>query len=226
MLPHLHPIITETPIHAQITQNGYVYADKTLRKPITEVFAGGIVEVLEDYSEAVYKIKTTDHTGWVSAKLLLISPETPTDKSKPTPRQLESFVNAGGYKSPTNHLVLVDINRQKTHIFQGEQGNWVLAQSFCCSTGTNKSPTTRGIFTLTTRGDWFYSHRLHSGAKYWIRFNGHYLFHSTPMDEGGKPLAGENIVGEKRSNGCVRLLLPDIKWIYDNVPDGTVVVII
>ncbi|MDR2166909.1 MAG: L,D-transpeptidase, partial [Clostridiales bacterium] len=87
-------------------------------------------------------------------------------------------------------------------------------------------PTTRGIFALTDRGEWFYSYRLASGAKYWIRFNGNYLFHSTPMDQNKIPLPGEDIVGEKRSNGCIRLLLPDMKWIYENIPDNTAVVII
>jgi lipoprotein-anchoring transpeptidase ErfK/SrfK len=102
----------------------------------------------------------------------------------------------------------------------------VLVRSFDCSTGLNKSPTTRGQFALSDRGEWFYSYRLASGAKYWIRFNGQYLFHSIPMDENKIIIPGEDVVGQKSSNGCVRLLLDDIKWIYDNIPDGTIVVII
>jgi len=227
LMPSLHPVIEETPVLAEIVLNSQIYKDKTLRTPVGQVFAGDFVEVLEDYSGAVYRVFTTDGiTGWLSSKHLSIEAENPTDTSVLTPRQLEDFVNSNPYESPTKHLVLVDINRQKTHVFQGGAGEWVLQRSLDCSTGLNASPTTRGIFTLTERGDWFYSHRLVSGAKYWIRFNGHFLFHSIPMDKEGNLLPGEDVVGVKRSNGCVRLLLPDIKWIYENVADGTTVVII
>ena len=227
LMPSLHPVIEETPVVAQIVSNSNIYKDKTLRTPVGQVFAGDFVEVLEDYSGAVYRISGSDGiNGWLASKYLSIEAEKPTDTSVLTPGQLEGFVNSNAYESSTKHLVLVDINRQKTHVFQGSAGEWVLQKSFHCSTGLNTSPTTRGIFTLTERGDWFYSHRLVSGAKYWIRFNGHFLFHSIPMDEEGNLLPGEDVVGVKRSNGCVRLLLPDIKWIYENVTDGTTVVII
>jgi len=226
LLPSLHPAIIETPIYAQIVTDGDFYKDKTLRQAVGQVFVGDIVEVLEDYSGVVYRISTESSSGWIGAKFLLIEDELPTDTTILTPQQLEGFVNDGAYESRTKYLILVDINRQKTHVFQGEVGGWSLEKSFDCSTGLNTSPTTRGEFKLTERGEWFYSHRLSSGAKYWIRFNGHFLFHSTPMDEGRNLIAEENVVGEKRSSGCVRLLLPDIKWIYENVTDGTTVVII
>ena len=104
--------------------------------------------------------------------------------------------------------------------------NWSLLRSFDCSTGKNISPTTRGTFTVTDRGSWFYSERLASGAAHWLRFNEQYLFHSIPMDRHKSIIDGEDIVGEKRSSGCIRLMPEDAKWLYDNIPYGTTAIII
>ena len=226
--PALHPkqTIVESPIFAQVERESKIFRDKTLRQPIGNVAAGDVVEILEDYSAVVYKVAIHDLVGWMGKKNLNIPKEEPKDKSVLTKEELESFVNLQDYDSLTDYLLLTDINRQKTHAFKGEKGNWSLLESFDCSTGLNISPTTRGIFKLSDRGPWFYSHRLASGAKFWIRFNGNYLFHSIPMDKNQNILKDEDMVGEKRSNGCIRLLLPDIKWIYDNIPDGSTVVVI
>ena len=48
---------------------------------------------------------------------------------------------------------------------------------------------------------------------------------------GQSPLFSKNIipeeavVGVRMSNGCVRLLVEDMRWIYENIPDATAVVI-
>jgi len=227
LIPPLLPAINESPIHAEVIISCQIFSNKSLRKAVASLTAGEMVEILEDFSEKVYKVAMTDGTkGWIDARNIKIPPDIPTDKSVLPPAILEEFVNAKDYASKTNYLILVDIGRQKTHVFNNSANYWQLQKSFDCSTGQNTSPTTRGIFTFTDRGEWFYSHRLQSGAKYWIRFNGNYLFHSIPMDKNKKPLAGEDVVGTKLSNGCVRLTLPNIKWIYDNIPDGTTVVIL
>jgi len=222
------PTIQETPIIAEIIQVCNVYDDKDLNTAIGEVFAGAYVEILQDYSAKVYKIYAQSEglVGWVLACCLKIAPETPTDKSAVHPKQLESFVNSQNFVSKTNFLLLTDINRQKIHVFTVAGATWNHKKSFDCSTGLNISPTTRGTFIISERGPWFYSERLASGAKFWMRFNDQYLIHSIPMDKNQKPLPGENAVGQKLSNGCIRLLLPDAKWLYENIPDGSVIVII
>jgi hypothetical protein len=220
------PAITETPIYAKILEDTNIYRDRSLCIPIDKTSSGDIVEILEDYSKVVYKIAKDSTVGWVAAKHLKIPPDTLTDKTILTADILEDFVNTQGYESLTDYLILTDINRQKTHIFEGIQKNFILLKSFGCSTGLNVSPTTRGIFSLSDRGEWFYSYRLNSGARFWIRFNGHYLFHSIPMDINKDIIEGEDTVGQKSSSGCIRLLLPDIEWIFNNIPDATTVVII
>ena len=213
---------------AEVTTYCEVYNDRELTSTIGELAEGVMVEILEDFSAQVYKIadNSSNITGWVEEQYLKIPPEIPTDKSVMQPKQLESFVNSNGYISDTIFLLLADINRQKIHVFTSSNQKWKLKKSFDCSTGLNSSPTTRGNFVISERGPWFYSERLSSGAKFWMRFNGQYLIHSIPMDKNSIPIPGEDVVGEKRSNGCIRLLMNDTKWLYDNVPDGTAVIII
>ena len=220
--------IYEAPIMAEITADCKIYSDKTLNFPVGEVFAGQFVEILEDFSTEIYKVFDYDDgiSGWLAAEYLIIPPDTPTNKSILTRADLERFANDNNYSSRSNFLIITDINRQKTHVFIKNGGSWGLVRSFDCSTGINASPTTRGTFTISDRGTWFYSDRLASGAKYWLRFNGQYLYHSIPMDKHKNMLPGEDIVGEKRSSGCIRLMPDDAKWLFENIPSGTTVIII
>ena len=220
--------ITESPIMAEITTDCKIYSDKTLNFPVGELFAGQFVEILEDFSTEIYRVFDYDGSlsGWLATEYLIIPQDTPTDKSTLTRADLERFANNNNYTSHTNFLIITDINRQKTHIFIKNGSSWGLVRSFDCSTGINASPTTRGIFTISDRGTWFYSDRLASGAKYWLRFNGQYLYHSVPMDKRKNIIPGEDIVGEKRSSGCIRLMTDDAKWLFENIPSGTTAVII
>ena len=220
--------IQESPVIAEVSRDCKIYSDKTLGFPVGELYAGSFAEILEDFSMEVYRVieRNFGTIGWISADHLKIPPETPTDKSILSQAQLESFVNSGNYTSKTDFLILTNINRQKTHIFTGGHQNWMLLKTLDCSTGLNISPTTRGVFAIADRGSWFYSERLAAGASHWIRFNGQYLFHSIPMDKNQNIIPGEDIVGVKRSSGCIRLMPDDAKWLYDTVPDGSAVVVI
>jgi len=219
-------IIAPSPVMAEVQHDGHIYREHTLRVQIGTVQAGDVVEVLEDFSVEVYKVLTGDGArGWLAADKLNIPPDPPTDLTIPTPHQLEEYANQQGYASRSPHLLIVDVSRQKLYVFEGEAGAWRLTCTFACSTGMNISPTTRGTFRLTDRGDWFYSYRLESGAKYWIRFNNHYLLHTIPMDKNKNPIANEDVVGIRASNGCVRLMVDDMRWIYENIIDGTTIVI-
>ena len=40
-----------------------------------------------------------------------------------------------------------------------------------------------------------------------------------------KQVGSESNLGRKASHGCIRLKIDDAKWIYDNCPYGTTVVI-
>ena len=65
-------------------------------------------------------------------------------------------------------------------------------------------------------------------GQYATRITGHILFHSVPYAEKSKDslkYAAYNKLGKAASAGCIRLSVIDAKWIYDNCPKGTTVVI-
>lgn len=219
-------MVKPSAVFAEVTLDSYLYHEKEEKGGVTgKIHSGVLVEILQDYSTEWYKVKEnlTADAGWVKAECLKIPPDTPANKQLMTAWQLEEYVNYKGFKSDTKYLVFTDIDRQQTHIFKGSQGQWKLERSFFCATGKNESPTTRGTFKASDRGIWFYTERLGSGGKYWVRFNGAYLFHSIPMDRDKNII--DRTLGEKRSSGCVRLAVEDAKWIYENIPEDSAVVI-
>ena len=57
-----------------------------------------------------------------------------------------------------------------------------------------------------------------------MQFMGNYLFHSIPFAEDQETILDETL-GEPASHGCVRLDTEDAKWLYDNVLDGSKIII-
>lgn len=99
-------------------------------------------------------------------------------------------------------------------------------ESFICSTGTEEDGTPVGTFTIKERGQSFFSKTYQEGACYWTQFDGDYLFHSVPFDKNKTIDAVEAAkLGSRASHGCIRLSIENAKWIYDNIPKGTKVVI-
>ncbi|MGK0606634.1 L,D-transpeptidase [Enterococcus gilvus] len=122
--------------------------------------------------------------------------------------------------------VLVDTKKNRAYI---KNGNKVLYTMYC-STGSEKSPTPTGEFTIQERGEHFYNYQSGEGANYYVSFKDHgvYLFHSVPVDENGDYIESEASELGKSSNshGCVRLSVPDAKWFYENAIEGMKVEII
>lgn len=119
------------------------------------------------------------------------------------------------------YRIEVSIGDQKVHVYSGE----ALIKEWTVSTGVNNC-TPLGNFTTKQKGDWFFSEKYQQGGKWWVAFQGNYLFHSVPMD------LQQNVIPEEAeklgipvSHGCVRLEVDHAKWLYDNIPRGTTVVI-
>lgn len=99
-------------------------------------------------------------------------------------------------------------------------------RTFRASGGKVSSPTPLGTYYVYNRGYSFFNARLHEGAYYWVQFSGPFLFHSIPFDASGKIIDEEaEKLGRPASHGCVRLSLEDARWFYENVPNGTMIVI-
>lgn len=98
-------------------------------------------------------------------------------------------------------------------------------KAMICSTGGDKTPM--GTFKISSKYDFkalFYK----SYGQYCSRIYGSILFHSSgnnSLNKNDLNAADFNQLGEGVSHGCIRLTVEDAKWIYDNCPAGTEVVI-
>ena len=109
-------------------------------------------------------------------------------------------------------------------VFIHEDG--AIRHTFPCSGGTEETPSLTGCYFLQDRGESFYSPRWQEGALYWIRIRGQFLFHSLPRRQDGTLIEEEAAkLGQPASHGCIRLQDEDAKWLYDSIPDGTLVIL-
>lgn len=151
------------------------------------------------------------------------------DNAQPTSTSLlqnlnTETINTLNIESNTPYFVYVNLNNQKTYVYEGSSNNWTLEKEFDCSTGIETEATPKGVYTVTGRGDWFYSDQYEQGGKYWVQFWGDYLFHSLPYDESQSTIV-DYTLGVPASHGCIRLAVEDSKWLFDNMPDDTKVII-
>ncbi len=210
-------VIKSSEVIAQVPKGAVLY-DNIEGKAMEELLSGEKVEILKDRNAQWYYVKYRDKKGWIKAAALDI----PADKNTNTAVLSDSVIIEFAdreLKSRTNRFVWVDIDRQRVYVLKGENGSWNVERRIVCATGKNVTPTIRGLFETGDKGEWFYSERLKSGAMYWVRFEGSYLFHSVAMDKDRKITDG--VLGERRSSGCVRMSVSDAKWFYDNIETGT-----
>lgn len=151
--------------------------------------------------------------------------EEPTATPEPTPEPFIPTWNTDGIEG-FPYLVAVNRVTQTTTVYEKDAADnyTVPHSSMICSTGTH---TPIGEFRTTDQYTWRY---LEGGVygQYATRITGHILFHSVPyftQDKGDLETLEFNKLGTDASLGCVRLQIKDCKWIYDECPSGTPVVI-
>lgn len=124
----------------------------------------------------------------------------------------------------------ISVADQKVYAYKWVNGDYTeLARTMVCSTGTTKNPTPLGTFSAGGPcGKWYYFKKFNCWAQYAYRINGPILFHSvlySSKDESTLRQSSVNNLGSRASHGCVRLKVDDAKWIYNNCPAGTTVVV-
>ena len=132
------------------------------------------------------------------------------------------------YPDPAAHPDLsleVSLQDQRVYVRDGSQ----LLYTMYASTGMDDS-TPRGSFRIQNeRGDHFYNPGEGMGARYYTSFLNHgvFLFHSVPTDSKGSYIKEEaDMLGVRPgSHGCIRLTVPDARWIMQSVPTGTPVLV-
>lgn len=132
-----------------------------------------------------------------------------------------------GYVTYTKYgMKVLRVNRQKCVVTVYE--NNVPVKAMTCSVGLNGA-TPVGTFTVGEKKRWWVLNGPTTG-QYCTNFLPNYLFHSVPMSGTAQNPYNVsahkfNMLGQPASEGCIRLCVRDAKWIYDNVPSGSKVII-
>lgn len=125
-------------------------------------------------------------------------------------------------KESKNYTIKVNLGTNCTTIYD-KKGKAIKAM--ICSPST-ETPT--GTFYVPEKYRW---HEMIGNcyAQYCTRIAPQILFHSVwyykDGDKSTMSVAAYNVMGQKASHGCVRLLCKDAKWIYDHCAVGTKIVI-
>lgn len=126
---------------------------------------------------------------------------------------------------PMGNEIWVDVQLGEVHAVTVYQGRMPL-RHMIASGGREGNETPLGTFYTKDRGQSFWSARFGEGATYWVRLVNQILVHSVPKDVNWQTKAEEHQkLGLPASHGCIRLSEADAKWFYDNVPQGTMVII-
>lgn len=133
--------------------------------------------------------------------------------------------------APVPYRIRVDVTNQVTTVYglddAGEYTNVI--KHMICSTGTEKDPTAPGTYVLNgATSRWCYFPKWGTHAQYWTRIDAYNAFHSVIYKSANSMTLSEGSytgLGNRASHGCIRLLVEDAKWIYDNVGKGTEVIV-
>ena len=134
-----------------------------------------------------------------------------------------------------NFWIKVALLKNRTYLMSG---NKVIYTMYCSgglfhkdpNTGKMVSDTPTGTYQIQPeRGQSFFNNSLNEGANYWVSWkdNGVYLFHTVPTKKDGSynVLEAEKLGKQPASHGCIRLSVPDAKWMMQNLKVGTKVVV-
>jgi len=142
-----------------------------------------------------------------------------------TQHEKEVFVNAKGYSSNSQYLLWINRAYQHVNVFTGSKLNWKLEKSFLVGTGAPGTATPVGVTTVSYKSSAGWTTGTYTVRPVVGFYPGTgYAFHSRlcyPGTDNEYDYSG----GYPVSHGCVRMNKADVRWIYNNVPVGTTVVI-
>ncbi|NLI21544.1 MAG: L,D-transpeptidase family protein [Clostridiales bacterium] len=133
--------------------------------------------------------------------------------------------------TPVPYALTVDVNNQVTTVYGLDaNGDYTVpVRQMICSTGMKATPSDVGVWVLNGRkARWCYFSKYYSYAQYWTRINAYIAFHSViynQVDYNALSTKSYNLLGSRASHGCVRLLVSDAKWVYENIGEGVQVTI-
>ncbi len=184
--------------------------------------------------------KASPQSGVQSGAVSAVVPAVTTDNAPtPTPTvlngvhmQYDPFKPSDGPypQLPTDGRVWIDvsISQQLAYVFDGDKRLYTMVTSSGIDTSPDTS-TPLGVYHIQgERGTWFYASQYQEGAQYWVSWLGHgvFLFHSVPETQNHQLIMSvAAALGHPASHGCFHLTIPDSQWVYNNIPQGTTVVV-
>ena len=144
---------------------------------------------------------------------------------------LEALFSDTAKKALKPYVLKVSIAKQRVYAYAPDENEeyTVLVRTMKASTGLNSTPTPKGTYQASTGpgARWHYFKKYFVWAQYAYAIQGDYLFHSVLFNQkGGNPTYGSvHNLGRKASHGCVRLKVEDAKWIWQNCPPKTKIVV-
>lgn len=134
------------------------------------------------------------------------------------------------YPTSSTYYLRTNIKTNCTTVYaKGFNGKFRAVKAFVTSAGTaGKSKPILGTHYTLAKYRWKFMHE-DCYTQYATRIVGHYLFHSVPYSE-PKPNTlwnySYNRLGNFASDGCIRMDVASVKWIYDHCPLRTKVVVV
>ncbi len=142
-----------------------------------------------------------------------------------------------GYPDPNTYYIIVDLQWQVTMIYKrlddgtkfGKPDLDNPVRYMICSTGNPDREygheTTTGIFQIERSKSNFYQFVNLEAAQYLTRIRSRTYFHSVLYEKKGNlnTLMKDSYdnLGKKASHACIRLTVPDARWIFYNIGYGT-----
>ena len=141
---------------------------------------------------------------------------------------VEMLLKAQNYGSGTKYLILVNRSAHKVAVYQGSRNNWKQIYYWSCSVGKvikGKSITPAGNFRVS--GYKIYRFGAQSRSFYCTVLSSGNMIHSVQYAHGdSSPVhVVDGRLGYHITNSCIRLLVQNAKWVYNNCHEGTAVIV-
>lgn len=132
------------------------------------------------------------------------------------------FPAKGTYK------LVVDLYHQVVLAYSKDSnGNYTVPVRYMvCTTGGSMTPTPVGTYGAKDSRRRFSQFSTGEYAQYWTKVVGEIYFHSLLYSRANANYYMESsykLLGSRGSHGCIRLLVPDARWVYYHVAPGTTI---
>lgn len=161
------------------------------------------------YSNGWYKVNYKGYTGWCSAQYL---------SGSQTSNNINTTVTKGKVASK-----LIVVNQYTMRVSYYENGK--LIKYFSCATGKSSTPTPNGKFSIINKevNRPYYKGNIPGGSP-----NNPLGYRFIQLTSSGYAIHGTNVpssIGNRVSDGCIRLSNSNVEWLYDKIYVGTPVII-